>query len=305
LADAKVIAPGAPGRSVAYKRMTSLHPTERMPPLATSVVDTDASDALRAWIEGLPESPRVHLARPSDRVVVEAGADVMIEAQVIPGAGAVRGVEFYRGADRLGDAATSPYRLVWKAAAAGSYTLTARVRDDRGGSASSGPVMVTVVEPPRAEQREPDRVYLGDLSWSEATSGWGPVEKDRSNGEQAPGDGGTIRLNGRRHAKGLGVHAGSVVRYRLNGQYAAFLAEVGVDDEVGDGGSVVFQVWADGTKVFDSGLMTGRSATRSVKVDVSRREELRLVVTDGGDGNSSDHADWADARLIPAPHLTQ
>jgi hypothetical protein len=31
------------------------------------------------------------------------------------------------------------------------------------------------------------------------------------------------------------------------------VGDVGVDDEVGVNGSVVFQVWADGAKIFDSG----------------------------------------------------
>jgi hypothetical protein len=43
--------------------------------------------------------------------------------------------------------------------------------------------------------------------------------------------------------------------------------------------------------------MTGSTATRSVNVSVAGRQELRLVVTNAGDGNSYDHADWAGARL--------
>jgi hypothetical protein len=90
-----------------------------------------------------------------------------------------------------------------------------------------------------------------------------------------------------------------MVRYRLAGKYRTFLADVGVDDEVGDGGSVIFQVWADGSKLYDSGLMTGGTPARSVRVEVSGRAELTLVVSDGGDGDASDHADWAAARLVP------
>ena len=49
------------------------------------------------------------------------------------------------------------------------------------------------------------------------TNGWGPVEKDQSNGEAGATDGATITLNGVTYAKGLGAHAGSDVRYALNG----------------------------------------------------------------------------------------
>jgi hypothetical protein len=59
----------------------------------------------------------------------------------------------------------------------------------------------------------------------------------------------------------------------------------------------VFQVWADGTKIFDSGTMTGSTATKNVNVNVAGKKELKLIVTDGGNGNTWDHADWANARV--------
>lgn len=142
--------------------------------------------------------------------------------------------------------------------------------------------------------------YLSDMNPTFQSNGWGPYERDRSNGDAGAGDGQTITLNSATYAKGLGVHAGSELRYALNGLYQNFLADVGVDDEVGSTGSIVFQVWADGTKLFDSGAMTGTSATKSVNVSVSGKNELRLIVTDSGNGNSSDHGDWANARLAAA-----
>jgi len=130
------------------------------------------------------------------------------------------------------------------------------------------------------------------------TNGWGPVEKDRSNGEAGAGDGGPITLNGATHAKGLGAHAPSDIRYALGGACATFSADVGVDDEVGTGGRVVFRVWADGVKLYDSGAMTGATAPKQVSVSVATKNELRLVVTNGGDGDGGDHADWANARVV-------
>ncbi len=138
---------------------------------------------------------------------------------------------------------------------------------------------------------------LGDLPWMAALSGWGPVERNRSNGEQAAGDGHTLTLNGVTYAKGLGVHAPSQADFYLGGIATRFTAQVGIDDESGTNGSVVFQVWADGVKLFDSGRMTGSSPTQTVDVDVTDRTVLRLVVTDAGDHKHSDHADWSDARI--------
>jgi hypothetical protein len=135
-------------------------------------------------------------------------------------------------------------------------------------------------------------VYVSDLNWTSTTNGWGPVEKDKSNGEQAIGDGTTITLNGISYTKGLGVHANSEVDYALGGNYTRFTSDIGVDDESGARGTVVFQVWADGGKLYDSGVMTGSSATKTISVDVTGKQNLQLIVTDAGDGNGSDHADW-------------
>jgi glucose/arabinose dehydrogenase len=139
--------------------------------------------------------------------------------------------------------------------------------------------------------------YLSDRTWTSATNGWGPVEKDKSNGEQAAGDGTTIKLNGVSFTKGLGAHAVSDIRYALGGTCSTFLASVGIDDEVGANGRVVFQVYGDTVKLYDSGYMTGSTATKAVNVSIAGRTTLRLVVTDGANGIGNDHADWADARI--------
>jgi hypothetical protein len=129
------------------------------------------------------------------------------------------------------------------------------------------------------------------------------VERDRSNGEVFIGDGQPIALNGRVYARGLGTHAPAEVRYQLDSACTTFVADVGVDDAVGDSGSAVFQVWADGFLRFDSGLMTGMTAARGINLPIAGVRELALVVLDGGDGNNFDHADWADARVLCGPQI--
>jgi hypothetical protein len=142
--------------------------------------------------------------------------------------------------------------------------------------------------------------YLSDLPPIASTNGWGPAEHDRSNGELPAGDGKRITLNGVGYDKGIGAHAASDITYVLNKHFATFQTVVGVDDEVGNNGSVVFQVYADGNKIFDSGVRRGTDAGLPVSLDVTGINQLRLVVTNAGDGNTFDHADWADAKLILA-----
>jgi hypothetical protein len=145
--------------------------------------------------------------------------------------------------------------------------------------------------------------YLSDRSWTSMTNGWGPLEKDMSNGESAAGDGHTLTIKGVTYAKGLGGNAPSDVKYALNGACTTFLAAVGVDDD-SPSGTVTFQVWTDGVKRFDSGRVTGGTAAQSVNVDVTGVTQLELIITDGGDGNASDHGDWADAKVGCAPDTT-
>ena len=148
------------------------------------------------------------------------------------------------------------------------------------------------------DQAAASTTYLSDLNWASATNAWGPVERDRSNGDAGTGDGRTLTLDGTTYRKGLGVHSASEINYTLGSSYNRFVSYIGVDDEVGNNGSVVFQIWADGIQLYDSGLMTGSSATKFINVDVTGRQNFRLVVTDGSNGVAYDHADWADAQLV-------
>jgi NPCBM/NEW2 domain len=142
--------------------------------------------------------------------------------------------------------------------------------------------------------------FLSDQQWDSATNGWGPVERDRSNAESVAGDGRIMTINGRTFTKGLGTHAVSEVTYSLAGNCSSFLATVGVDDEVdlqNRWGTIGFEVYGDTTKLFDSGVMSGTSPAQNISVNLTGRQSLRLVVTNGGDNVYYDHGDWAEARV--------
>ncbi len=145
-------------------------------------------------------------------------------------------------------------------------------------------------------------VYLSDLNWTSATNGYGVVEKDRSNGELGSSDGRTITLNGTTYTKGLGTHAPSEIIYDLGGRYTTFLSDIGLDDEMSDNGcgSAIFRVYVDNALVYDSGVMTPASATKSISLDVTGKRTLKLVLDPNGEGSlCGDHGDWAGARVIP------
>lgn len=174
----------------------------------------------------------------------------------------------------------------------------ASVADSAPSQESRPPPAVDASVPEAAAADATVVTQISDLTYVVVANGYGPAEKDMSNGELNANDGAPIKLDGVAYAKGLGVHAGSEITVALNGQYTTFLADVGVDDEVADLGSIVFQVLADNAVVFDSGTMTGATPKKPVSVSVAGKQQLKLVVTDAGDGIGSDHGDWAGARLV-------
>jgi hypothetical protein len=134
---------------------------------------------------------------------------------------------------------------------------------------------------------------VSDLPFLSASNGWGPVERDTSNGEQAAGDGRTITINGVGYAKGLGANSISDVQVYLAGTCTKFTAQVGVDDEQNGAGSVTFSVVADGKTLVTTPTMRGHQAATPITADVTGAQVLELVVGDAGDGNGNDHGDWA------------
>src|SRR6202012_4110487 len=131
-----------------------------------------------------------------------------------------------------------------------------------------------------------------------ATNGWGPVERDKSNGEQAAGDGKTITLQGTTFAKGLGTNSVSDVSVYRAGRCSSFTATVGVDDEQGSAGSITFSVIADGKTLITTPRQTGSSANITINQAIPAGTQiLDLVVGDAGDGNGNDHGDWGGAQL--------
>jgi hypothetical protein len=175
----------------------------------------------------------------------------------------------------------------------------ARPGPNRGGAPTPNPSPSPTPTPSPTPDPTPapGGTYLSDLNWVSANNAWGQVEKDRSNGEQGSNDGRTLTIAGKTYSKGLGVHSNSEVVYDLAGRYSTFLSDIGLDAETGNNGSVAFQVFADGTKIYDSGVMRGNNAAKSLQVDVRNVRQLKLVATNGGDNNYWDHADWANARL--------
>lgn len=145
---------------------------------------------------------------------------------------------------------------------------------------------------------DPGTTFLSDLPMASSSNGFGPVELNESNGESAASDGHALSIGGTTYNKGLGVHASSRIDFKLDGSQTYFASDIGIDDEITSGGSVVFKVYADGARIFSSNVITSMDKALSIKLKIAGVHKLTLIVSDAGDGNTADHADWADARII-------
>ncbi|WP_405560176.1 beta-galactosidase [Streptomyces canus] len=197
---------------------------------------------------------------------------------------------------RPGDTVTANYTVTPPSEPVHYAVLSATAKLTQPGRPGTVTGVRAVQVPPPALSAD---AYVSDLTLVKAVNGWGPVEKDSSNGEDAAGDGRPLSIGGTTYAKGLGVHANSQVRVYLGGGCTRFTATAGVDDEVGDGGSVSFQVIADGRSLTTTPVVRGSDGGTDIDVDVTDARWLDLLVDGAGDV-SSDHSDWADAKLTCA-----
>jgi serine/threonine protein kinase len=145
--------------------------------------------------------------------------------------------------------------------------------------------------------------YLNDMAYVQVANGWGPVELNKATGNTGVDDGGPLVLAGTTYEKGLGAHAPSHIRIYPPRGCIRFKALVGIDaSSTGpDGGTVTFQIHADGQLRHDTGVVTRATQPTSIDLDVTGVNTLDLIITDGGDGNHWDISDWADAHLTCAP----
>lgn len=271
------------------------------------------SAVVAAWQLSAPE--RVvftSLVAHTDRTAVEPGTSIELTGRfTVDDFGPVTGVDLI---------ATAPdgWTLTGEGAHAGELAtgaeLTAKWTLTVPDSAEYGyvelPVVVTyqagapkqIVRNARVFVTPAGVDYVSDLPFVSAKNGWGPVERDRANGGTNAGDGPPLRLRGTTYDKGLGVHALSEVVVDIGGRYERLTAEVGVDDsrQASGLGSVIFEVLGDGVLLARTGVLTPRDPAYPVDVELAGVRTLTLRVTDGGDGNNNDHADWADAMLHQA-----
>ena len=157
----------------------------------------------------------------------------------------------------------------------------------------------TVPLPPVGTNYLSDLPWLADVTTAQMYATNYPYNQDQS-GVFAP-----LTLHGVTYAKGLGEIVYTRLSYFLGGATARFHSDIGVDDAAGNRGAIIFRVYADGTKLYDSGVMTTQTPTQTIDLNLTGYKVLTLEATNGVAGNVNDYADWAGARItvlaLPPP----
>jgi len=139
------------------------------------------------------------------------------------------------------------------------------------------------VKLPKATPQNP-RVYLSPEFADVLSFGVDPVHypKDRL--------GNPLSVGGKTYKHCMTLHAPSEAAFFLGGRFDHFHAIASAARSA----TVVFKVVVDGREVFNSGLLK-RGRFRVIDLPVKGARELRLIITDGGNGKGGDWAHWVDA----------
>ncbi|WP_326694886.1 alpha-N-acetylglucosaminidase TIM-barrel domain-containing protein [Streptomyces sp. NBC_01766] len=169
--------------------------------------------------------------------------------------------------------------------------------------AGSTTAAVAGVDTPVAAAPKAGTDYLSDLPFIDAQGGYGPWERDTSNGEEAPGDGHTLTMLGTTYAKGLGTNSDATVTFYLGGQCSSFSMTAGIDDDMRGADKdprVTVSVLGDGTSLGRSGELNRTAPLWQPTVDITGVQLLTLRVDKVKDVNWYDHTDLADAKVVCA-----
>lgn len=114
-------------------------------------------------------------------------------------------------------------------------------------------------------------------------------------------DGRPMRIGKKSFDKGIGSHSPGELNFDFGAHYKWFSGYLGVDMECNGNGSVGFEIWLDGRKAYESGVLRGNEEARFFKLPVEGSRRVRIVITNGRDNDGADHADLCRLRLWIGP----
>lgn len=140
------------------------------------------------------------------------------------------------------------------------------------------------------KNKEVKEIWLDELDLSSMTTGWKSPQKNKSI------LGHPIKMMDSVYNRGVGVHAKSKYMLKLDGSAKTFKAIVGVDDHGKETSSINFYIIGGKKILWESGLVR-KGEIKNIDLNIEDVEILAFYVSDGGDGQSRDYANFANARF--------
>jgi hypothetical protein len=135
----------------------------------------------------------------------------------------------------------------------------------------------------------------GDFTVVRSAQSWKQLSIDRAV------SGSPLAIAGVSYPHGLGSHAESFIRLRIDRPGRSFTGGCGIDDRERTRGKARFRIRDDsGEVLFESGEVLGGEPARRFSVILAGRKELLLEVSKV-DSIHHAHADWVDLRVESAP----
>ncbi len=284
-----LIAAGVPAHGTVVYRARPLAADDAVPPAVT------VEGTLGTLIPGVPDAVTL-TTRVTNRGV---GAANQLALSVQAPAGWTVTASTASNSDTLATDAsldTTWSVVVPAGTAAGRYPLTLTAtytyaEASQTATTTSEVVGAVVAAPPDGS------TLLSTLLAVSSTNGSGPIELDKSNGGATEGDGNLITIGGRVYTRGFGTQAPSSVVYYLGGRCSQLTVDVGIDDEIAAGGGASFGIYADGTLVTESAVLTAADPASPLTADVTGATLLELRADPAG-AVDGDRADWAAPRIV-------
>jgi NPCBM/NEW2 domain/Domain of unknown function (DUF1929) len=156
---------------------------------------------------------------------------------------------------------------------------------------------------PTPENPTPSKTFiLSAVPWSYAKESYAKESNAKDTADEPKKDtnrkGGPLTVAGQTYQRGLGTQPTSEIMYALSGKCEVFSSKVGIDDT--SQGSAVFQLFADGIKLWDSGVIkAGDAAKATGNINVVDTMRLSLVVQSDLSVPTTQpvYANWVQTRL--------
>jgi alpha-galactosidase len=289
--SAGVIAASVPAGSAVLYRVSPLHDEVNQ---YAPVTDVSVAPQVPAAYPG----SQFQVAQPGQAITVPAsfrndGREAVTNASLslgVPSGWAVSGAPVSAGAVPTGKQLDGSWQVtIPPGTAAGSYVVTGNASylwsDGTRAASNSAQSSFQVIVPPTGT------LYLDQLNWLSAASSFHTPLVDHSY------FGGPLTIHGTVYPHGLWANSIATIYYYLGGNCSTFTTDLGLDDSVKGTGAVDYQLYSDGTKIYDSGVVTNSTPTVHAQVNVTGAHILELYVGEGNGTIQFGNADFGNPQL--------